>query len=172
MEKVLFTEEQRSRKWWLWIFFTAAILSVLIPMGIETKQGESFGVEPLNDIEPSLPGILFTVVMIGVMVIFMISRLKTKITTKAVWVSFWPIMRKWKKISAEEIGSYEIRTFRPKREYGGHGIKRRRRAGSAYTIAGNLGLQLHLKDDKKILIGTQKKQAIEYAMRKLMEGEE
>jgi hypothetical protein len=34
-----------------------------------------------------------------------------------------------------------------------------------------VGLQLYFVGGKKFLIGTQKKQALEYAMRKLMTGE-
>ena len=36
------------------------------------------------------------------------------------------------------------------------------------TVSGKIGLQLYLKNGAKLLIGTQKKQAIEYAMEKLM----
>ncbi len=41
----------------------------------------------------------------------------------------------------------------------------------AYTIAGNIGLQLYMADGKKFLLGKQNKQAIEYAMKKMMKGE-
>jgi len=64
-----------------------------------------------------------------------------------------------------------MRTFRAKREYGGYGIKWRRRSGRALIISGNTGLQLYFKNGKKLLIGTQQKQGIEYAMKKFMQIE-
>ncbi len=97
--------------------------------------------------------------------------LKMKITNEAIWVSFPPLIRNWKKITPDQVKRYEIRTFNANREFGGHGIKRRRRVGTAYTVSGNTGLQLYFTNGKKLLIGTQKKQALEYALRKLMSGE-
>lgn len=176
MEKVLFTEEQRNTQWWLWLLLAAAFLAVLIPFSIGIYQqlvlGEPWGDQPASDTGLVLTGLFSNLVMLGVLLLVRFSRLNTKITTQSIYVQYWPLMRKWKKITPAEIGSYELRTYRAKREYGGHGIRRRLRSGRAYTIMGNMGLQLYLKNEKKILIGTQRKQAIEYAMRKLMEGEE
>ena len=70
-----------------------------------------------------------------------------------------------------EIEKFEVRTFNAVREYGGYGLKRRRKYGQSYTISGNVGLQLYFRNGKKLLIGTQKKQAIKYAMEKLMREE-
>jgi len=57
------------------------------------------------------------------------------------------------------------------REFGGHGLKKTLKNGTSYTLSGNVGLQLYFVGGKKLLIGTQKKQALEYAMHKLMTGE-
>lgn len=176
MEKVLFTEEQRYTQWWLWLLLSAALLSVVVPFGIGISQqlghGQPWGNEPISDAGLLFSGIFSTAIMLGAILLVRLSRLKTKITTEGIYVSYYPLMRKWKMIAASDVERYELRSYRAKREYGGHGLRRRRRAGRAYTIAGNLGLQLYLKDGTKILIGTQRKQALEYAMRKLMEGEE
>ena len=75
------------------------------------------------------------------------------------------------------IEKYEVRKYNAFREYGGYGIKGRkpgrrfRGKGYAYNISGNTGLQLYLKDGKKVLIGTQRGEAIKYAMDKMMKGE-
>ena len=50
-------------------------------------------------------------------------------------------------------------------------MKRRRKYGMSYTVSGNIGLQIYFKNGKKLLIGTQRKQALEYAMEKLMQKE-
>ncbi len=97
--------------------------------------------------------------------------LKVKITSDALWVSFPPLIRRWRKFTPSMIERYEFRTYNAHREFGGHGIKKRPRKGSAYTISGKEGLQLYFTNGKKLLIGTQRKQAFEYALKKLMETE-
>lgn len=69
------------------------------------------------------------------------------------------------------VEKYEFRTYNAHREFGGHGFKRKARQGSAFTISGKEGLQLYFTNGKKLLIGTQRKQAFEYALKKLMETE-
>jgi hypothetical protein len=69
-----------------------------------------------------------------------------------------------------EIESFEVRTYRPVTEYGGWGIKGSSR-NKAYNISGNVGLQLKLKNGRRVLFGTQESQAVEYAMRKMMNSE-
>jgi hypothetical protein len=175
MEKILFAEEQKRNQWWLWLIMLVALFVSTVPSiyGIYSQEvlNEPFGDEPV-----STEGLIFTaclsVVIIG-FAMFMVfgSKLKTKITTDALWVSYPPLIRKWKKISPDEIERYEIRTYRAKREYGGYGMRRRIRHGRAYTMYGNIGLQLYFKNGKKFLIGTQKKQAIESAMKKMMQSE-
>lgn len=95
--------------------------------------------------------------------------LKTKISSKGICLSYPPFHKKWKKIDVAHIKSYEVRKYNHLREYYGHGKRDNRIRGQAYTISGNIGLQLYFKDGKRLLIGTQNKQAIEYAMKKLME---
>lgn len=177
MEKVLFSEEQRYTQWWLYLIVFASLLSVLVPFSVGIYQqavlDKPFGDQPMSTEGLTVTGVFSSLIMALIFLMIFKSKLKTKVTNEALWLSFPPLMRKWKQIVPEEIERYEIRTYRAKREYGGYGLRRgRRRYGAAYTISGNIGVQLHFKNGKKLLIGTQKKQAFEYAMRKLMEGEE
>ena len=177
MEKVLFSEEQRRNQWWLWLIMLLTLCAVTVPLiyGIYSQEvlNKPFGEDPASTGSLIATGIISFLIMAFVIFLVFGSKLKTKITAEALWISYPPILRKWKKITAKEIERYEIRKFRAKHEYGGHGIRRRRlrKYGKAYTVFGNVGLQLYLKNGTKILIGTQKKQAIEYAMGKMMKGE-
>jgi len=176
MEKVLFSEEQRFNQWWHRLIMLASLAAVLIPFGIgiysQVVLDKPFGDDPMSTEGLTATGIGSGLIMGIIAVMMFVARLNTKVTDEALWVAFPPFFRKWKKILPDEIDRYEIRTYRAKREYGGHGNKRRRRSGRSCTVSGNIGLQLYFKNGKKLLIGTQKKQALEYAMRKLMEGEE
>ena len=176
MEKLLFSEEQRFTQWWLWLIMCFTLLAVIIPISISVQQewvlGLSFSEQPSPVTETVIAGLVTLVVMLGIFALIFTFRLKTKITTKGISVLFQPVHRKWKQITPDSIEHYEIRNYRANLEYGGHGARRRGKSGHAFTISGKTGLQLQLKNGQKILIGTQKKQSIEYAMRKLMRGEE
>ena len=172
MEKILFSEEQRFMQWWLWAILIFMLFSILCPFvyGIYSQEilHEPFGDSPMSTEGLVVIGISSLLLLVLIIVIFIRLRLKTKITNESVWFAFPPIIRKWKKYTPSEIEKYEIRIYKAVRQYGGYGMKRRWKYGQSYTVSGNIGLQLYLKSGKKVLIGTQKKQAIQYAMDKLM----
>lgn len=173
MKKLLFKEEQEFDKRWLWIMMIVTVAAVAIPFvrGIYFLSAEN----PPGDNPMTSGGLVVTGVTVLVMVVIFVllfrAKLKTKITADKLSVCFPPLVRKWKDIEPSEIEKYELRKYHPKREYGGRGIKRRLRKGSAWTVSGRIGLQLYMKNGKRFLIGTQKKQALEHAMQKLMEKE-
>ena len=172
MERILFTEEQRFNQWRLSLIMIFSLAAVLVPFlyGIYSKEvlHEPFGNSTMSADGLIVTGISSLLIMGLILVIFIHSKLKTKITDEAVWVAYPPMKNKWRKILPGEIERYDVRIYKALREYGGYGIKRRVKYGQSYTISGNVGLQLYLKNGKKLLIGTQKKQAMEYAMGKLM----
>ncbi len=45
------------------------------------------------------------------------------------------------------------------------------KSGSAFNVKGNIGLQLYLKNGKKVLFGTQRPDALKRAMDKMMKEE-
>jgi hypothetical protein len=174
MEKVLFSEEQRFTQKWLWLLIIGATLISIVPTiyGIYSQEilKKPWGNNPAET--GTLYLILFfeLIIMGGVILLIYNMRLKVEIKTDGLWFSFPPLARKWKCIKKEEIESFKVRTYRPVGEYGGWGIKGSRR-NKAYNISGNVGLQLILKDGRKVLFGTQERQAMEYAMRKMMNSE-
>ena len=111
--------------------------------------------------------ILSTFILIGT-ISKSIRILKTKIYTNKIIISYSSIKMKQLIVERNEIHSYRIGTYRAYRNYFGYGEKNNAVQGKAFTVSGKYGLKLYLKDGAKILIGTQKKQAIKYAMEKLM----
>ncbi len=166
MKKVLFKEEQRFRQWWLWLILGSALLAIVIPL-VNELSVQSWETSSSNSSRLILYGVLGVLVMITIMVIMLFVRLKTKITYDGIYVAYTPFVRKWKKISKDELTGYELRKYRANFEFGGHGMRKRGKMGQAFTISGDIGLQLYLKDGKKLLIGTQKRQAIKHAMERL-----
>lgn len=174
MEKVFFQEEQKSNQVWLVIVFFVSLFAVVTPFayGIYSQEvlHKPFGDNPTSTTTLIVIAMSAVLIIVGANLLLLKMRLKIKVTSEALWVSYPPLKR-WRKITPEMIKSYELRSYNAHREFGGYGLKRTRRAGFCYTIKGNVGLQLYFVDGRKFLVGTQKKQALEYAMRKLISGE-
>ncbi len=109
--------------------------------------------------------------MIVLTILFFKMHLETQIQADGIYFKYPPMISKKRFISKAEIANYEVRKYNPMREYGGHGIKKGRRikhTGKAFTVSGRYGLQLYLTNGQKILIGTQRKEALKHAMEKMM----
>ena len=77
----------------------------------------------------------------------------------------------FKNISAKKIQEYKIRKYRPLIEYGGWGVRRgSKKYGTAYNVTGNIGLQFIFKNNKKLLLGTQRAESFKRALDKMMEA--
>ncbi len=99
-------------------------------------------------------------------------KLFTRIDEKGIHYRFLPLHGRLRTISWNEIKSAHVRKYDAISEYGGWGIKGFfRKHGKAINVKGNIGIQLELKNSKKILIGTQKeseaKQVLENYSHKL-----
>ena len=95
---------------------------------------------------------------------FLSLKLKTRIDEKGIYYQFYPIHLSYRIILWNEISSCYVRKYNAIFEYGGWGFKnslRIKKSGKSYTVKGKIGLQLALKNGKKILIGTQKKEEIQ-----------
>ncbi len=174
MDRVLFSEMQYFRQWWLWLILlvATAVTIILFVFGIYTQQvlGKQWGTNPASTLSLVLLLILNLLLMGGLILLFYKMCLLVEIRTSGVWFRFPPLSFGWKSYIREEIANYEIRTYCPASEYSGWGIKGTGK-NRAYNVSGNVGLQLYLKDGKKVLFGTQQKQVIQHAMRKMMNSE-
>jgi hypothetical protein len=106
---------------------------------------------------------LINLVLLAVLITF---KMQTRVYNDAVWVRLLPFMPWFKKIPLGDIREYHTRQYRPIFEYGGWGIRYSFRNGKAYNAKGNKGLQLTLKNGKKILIGSQDPEKLLEAVRK------
>jgi len=79
--------------------------------------------------------------------------LDTKVEESGVFIRFVPFHRKWVKFEFDRIQKAEPITYSPIKDYGGWGIRYRRR-GKAYNVSGNKGVLLTLQDGNNVLIGS------------------
>lgn len=171
MNKVLFKESQQFRRWWQVLGILAATVPSMILCLYALFQQMVMGVQVGKSPAPN--GVMIAVFLGLCMLLWILFSLKLE-----VWVDqqglhyrFFPLIQKSRLISKGEILRYEIRQYRPLLEYGGWGIRKGlwNKWGRAYCVAGNTGLQLYLKNGKKVLFGTQRPQAMEYAMKEMIE---
>lgn len=166
----LFREEQRFRQTWLLalIVGVAGMLIGLASYGLVVHFGfgRPFGREPLTG--PQLVAMASVMIAVGVGLVWLLSsaKLATTVTAEALSVRFTPFHRKPRIYTANDIESAQARTYRPLAEYGGWGI-RLGRAGHAYNVSGDRGVQLHLKGGKRLLIGSQRADELEAALARM-----
>ncbi len=153
-EKILFEEEQQFRQWWLWALMAVVLLFILS------------AVFNLRETERP-PGIIGLITILFVVLLFWFEKLKTRITTKGIYYSFTllPFTSRFKEWG--EIERAYVRNYNAMWEYGGWGL-RWWLSGWAYNVSGNMGLQLELKDGRKLLIGTQKPEELQAVINSLL----
>jgi hypothetical protein len=163
MSKAYFNETQRFRQPWIWLIVAITILAwgyAVISSLFESQAAD----KPA----PDLVLIFVSIIPITLVILIIKLRLETRIRPDGIYFQFKPLQFKEKHIPPEAINSYEVREYKPIAEYGGWGIRAGgKKSGKAYNVSGNLGLQLYLKDGKKLLIGTQKPAEIRKAMEDL-----
>ena len=82
------------------------------------------------------------------------SRLTTIINDTGILIRFFPFHTKQRKINWEDIKECSIIKYNPIKDYGGWGLRNNLK-GKAYNTKGNIGIQIQLNDEKRILVGTQ-----------------
>ena len=166
----IFKEEQRFTQPLIIVILT---MSFLVVFGLTIKEYMTEGSKMrLVELLTALGGYLaFT------LPIFFF-KLITRIDEKGIHYRFFPFHRKPRSILWSEIQTAYVRKYDAISEYGGWGFKGgfRRKKGRAINTKGNIGIQLELKNSKKLLIGTQKeteaKKVLETYQNKLSNGNE
>ncbi len=160
---MVYNEKQSmSKLWWIMIpMFVTIIIMITFWLGEKdpTEKEEVFAG-------------LITVVLIqtAAMALFFTMSLRTRIDEKGVTFSFKPFLKE-RNYTWADIEKVWVRKYKPVKEYGGWGFKGgfRKKTGRAYNIWGNKGLQIHLKNGKKVLIGTQQHDELVMFLERLKE---
>lgn len=150
----VFREEQRFTQLWLIVLMSVALF-VPITLIFQEYSKENSSIS-INELIGSTIAILAS----GLLIFFF--KLKTRIDEKGIYYQFFPFHFKYKLISWYEIENAFVRTYDAIGEYGGWGLKGgffwRKSKGTCINVSGDIGIQLELKNGKKLLIGTQKKE--------------
>jgi len=147
---VLFEEVQRFRQMYFWlpVVLIAGLVWWRFVDEMLAGQGEGSQVLPAW-------GIWVLVILFGVIypIFAVILRLVTEVRAGELMVRLYPF--RGRRIPLDTVVEAKARDYSPKKEYGGWGV-RVGRSGRAYNAYGTRGVQLVLKDQGRILVGSQR----------------
>jgi hypothetical protein len=157
----VFKEIQSFNQSWLIILI---LISVFIPFGILLATY----IKNPKDMSISLLLTVLLVLLAASSIIFLF-KLTTRIDHKGIYYKFFPFHWKSKLIAWSEIEDVYVRRYDAISEYGGWGLKGgafwKKSLGVAINVSGDIGIQLVLKNGKKILIGTKKQEQAQQILR-------
>jgi hypothetical protein len=157
---VVFREVQKFGKSfrWLLVLLMLAIAGGAFAATVSILRGSA-------DIPSTLLGIVCGIILpVGISVLFLVLRLETEVRADGLYVRYFPVHINYRKFGAENLSEYYACQYRPILEYGGWGIRCSRK-GRAYNVSGNKGVQLVFQDGKRLLIGSQRPNELEKAIR-------
>src|SRR5438874_2325864 len=125
MEPTLFEERQHFRQPWIYLLLGGLIVMMMFFVQMRPDWA-----------------LLSAIASVALIMLMMLKlELHVRITADSIHIRFFPFLRK--QIPLTTIVSFESRTYRPIREYGGWGIRYSFGNGWAYNVSGNRGVQLH-----------------------------
>ncbi len=162
----IFEERQRFTQWWLWFLMTIPLAFMLFKPLKRIIGGETFSIVDLDN------GFWIGLTTMSLVYIFMaICHLTTVIDKNGITYQLFPFQTSSKRISWNDLERAYVRQYKPLSEYGGWGYRLGLGGGRALNVKGNQGIQLKLKNGKKLLLGTQKPQEARLVIQKYFENE-
>lgn len=145
-----------KQKFSAWISFGLLILTAfMVYLTIKTFGTSAFLYILLVGLIPTLL----------ILILFLKAELTTYIDQKGIKIKFPPFRFKFISFNWTDIEKCEVRKYKSIMEFGGWGIRYGLK-GKAYNVKGNKGIQIQLKNGKRILIGTQKLDEVEKLIKK------
>ena len=141
MKTQSYIENQRFTQLWLWLILAGVLMGVMM-----TGEVVAVGITLI------------------VFVVFYLLELRTKIDNEGIHYRFFPLHRKTRTIKWTDVDKAYVRQYKPLLEYGGWGFRYGLK-GTAMNVRGNMGMQLVLKNGRKILIGTQRAKDLDNFLR-------
>lgn len=155
---VLYKETQRFLKPWMNVLVAVVAVAGVAFLISQVTQG-------------MWKDVIGSVVLLGVLALFRSLKLVSIVKPDGLFVRFFPFHWSRKRIPLEDVIEVVSKTYSPIREYGGWGIRCGKDGGRAYNVSGNQGVLLKYRDGKSLLIGTQKPQELEAAIRTIWRGD-
>lgn len=160
---MFFKEVQKFRQVWIWLLLIG--INGLFVWGF--VQQIIFGIPWGNKPTDNTTFLVLLIIPISVNILILWLRLETEINENGIYYRFIPFHFKRQTIYWTDVEKIYVRQYKPIVEYGGWGIRGSFGNGKAYNVSGNMGLQIELKNGKKILLGTKKSKELEVFLQKM-----
>lgn len=147
----LYHEEQRFRQWWVWALIVAPAALAWWPFIQQIIGGEPVGQNPAPD---WAVWVLWLLIGLALPFLFGRIRLVIEVTNEQVSIRYWPFSRR--AIALTDIQQVQARQYNAVKEYGGWGVKGWSKDKMAYNVSGDRGVELTLKDGRRIMLGSQR----------------
>ncbi|WP_026941602.1 hypothetical protein [Hellea balneolensis] len=151
-----FNETQKFSSKILWFMRVSLVLTLLVLLSAFFLAGDANNGLILS---------LIALICVPVFLILEFCQLKTKIDAKGIDLNFRPFTRKyyaWADVQDAKLINYGF--------VGGWGIRMTLKYGTVYNTQGQEGVLLTMKTGKKIVIGTQRKTAMQAALNKFFKA--
>jgi hypothetical protein len=175
MTRPIFEETQLLRQQRLiWMLLIAAGLGMMIPIlsGMYTQmvEGKPWGDKPMTDAGLLILATVMIVVYFLIIALVLSVKLEIRVSDEDIAFRYFPIKPKWTYIRKDDIARYELHRHRNIFKAGGIGYRRRLLAKTE-SFSTQLGpyLWLELRNKKRIILGVQNYEGLEYAMHKLFQ---
>ncbi|MDR1984615.1 MAG: hypothetical protein LBQ28_07320 [Prevotellaceae bacterium] len=173
-EDIVFAETQSFRTNYFFDISIIAIDSFLIYKTIrQIVYGEIFGNNPASDIML----LVICAVLLVITVLFFSFTIHSVINQDGIYVKLFPFMFGYKLYRWEEIANVDVIKYNPIRNYRGWGYRTvfarlklfnlKIINNRAFTVSGNLGMQIEFLTGRKLLIGTRKAEELMEILKKL-----
>jgi hypothetical protein len=163
---IIYREQQKFGLWLRWLVYLSMGLTALLSVFTLKKAYAREGSQETSEI------VLAVIVGIGVPLIiaalFLLLKLETEVRPDGIYVRYFPFHIHFKRFAPEDLSECYARRYKPILEYGGWGIRYSLRNGKAYNVSGNQGVQLVFSSGKRLLIGSQKPDELEAAIRTIL----
>ena len=130
-------EVQRMRQKWLWLLLISINIFFLYNI--------------ISSLNFEIIDFLSILILLSVTYFFYTIKLMYSISENSIIINFAPFYEK--NIQINDIVEVSIIKYRPLKDYGGWGIRIKNNI-TAYTIGGNTGILILLKNKEQILIGS------------------
>lgn len=153
----VFSETQRAMRIWLialmGLVWTAFMVFTVLAVNSQLIQGIPFGSKPMPDTMLIIFLIAFNILFMLLETLIVILKLEVHIDSSGIRYSYFPFLRR-RTIAKEEVAFAWVRKYKPIKEYGGWGYRTLFRQ-KAYNVWGKWGIQIIMKNNKSLLLGTQ-----------------
>jgi hypothetical protein len=155
---IAFEEIQAFRQWWLLLPLAIAAIAAWSMFLTQVAFSQPVGTNPASDvvlwIVLAVAGILLPGLMLSV-------RMRTTVDADAITIRYRPFTTR--RLRLAEIEHAAAVTYHPILDYGGWGLRWSLK-GWCYSVSGNRGVLVTLRDGKQVMIGSRRAEELARAV--------